>query len=720
MNLRGLSHAAAVAMILAAAPICGAQSADLERQLVELKRRLETATVASDRADLIARSDDLRKRLIAASPADMRVTTWWVDRAALALDMLATDGSDLQVLYAIPTTGQRDAVRARAQDALEHAQRAEQAAAIAVARLEAQLVDRSTDAKAREQAERDVHTLVDVEQARRIPYVRAMARMLLAVTSTELASRADVQHAARAFAEIPEPSDALANCAYRLLIGLSAGHAALAHPERAAELRAAAARHLRLVLDRCASIGDPASDPQPDRAGIVARARLALCRIGEEPGGVGAPLPGSDEHNLEAEARAALLVDRALAEPLSRTELFARAVTLLKGPVVSGTPAQGARACETIAAILPSDVPLDVLPPEATLAKAVVRAREGVPAARAEAARLLDQVIARVDASPDVRSLAAWEKAVLSAAGGDPLQEADALAAVFVGMPRSERALRAARRTVELFAAAQTAGEETESWRKRQPALRGALGVLAESDDPDAPRFREQLARLLIAEIARGPATEHLDALRGMLDRLPQASPVRSAAGSAVAAGLLKQLEARRESLLGGATPQQIVDLSADAARGLAFARTHAPSAQPGFMLVLGELMVASGDPQAAPMLSALVNGEQDRLGAGSWSRLRLALARAYRQAGDAPRALALLHEVASALEGAPGSPSREPAFWQAWAEMLDILQSANADGARTSDIRVQIRRLELLDPTFGGQPHAQRIQNVRAAVGTE
>ena len=49
---------------------------------------------------------------------------------------------------------------------------------------------------------------------------------------------------------------------------------------------------------------------------------------------------------------------------------------------------------------------------------------------------------------------------------------------------------------------------------------------------------------------------------------------------------------------------------------------------------------------------------------------------------------------------------------------MLAILQGQNGDGARSPDIRVQIKRLELLDARLGGAPYAERIRQVRAAVG--
>lgn len=724
MNLRIRLCAGAAAALFMLAPFAHAQSVgELDAQLVEVRRLIANAVVSTQRLELLARSDELRKRLIAAAPADIRVTTWWAERSAAALEMLAADGTDSAVLFGIPTDAQRERARVRAKEAFELAARADQAAAQSVARLEAQLVDRSTDAATREQADRQLATLVDVEQSRRIPYLRATARMVLAASSVDRAGRSGLQVAAREFAELPEPSDDTGQSAQRLAVGVSAGLAALASPDRAVELRAASARQLRQVIERCAASPDAGSTV------LAARARLALCRIGEDPGAVGVPAPGSDALAMEAEARAALLVERASAEPLARTELFTRAIGLVKGPMTVGTPAAAARACETIAAMLPSDVALESLPAEATLARAIIRAREDSPSARTEAIKLMDQVAARTDATSAVRSLALWEKAVLVGASGDTLQELNALAAVYRagGKDADERAVLAARRAVDLFAAAKTPDGLPEAWKTRQSVLRDALEVLAGRDDGDAPRVREQLARVFIADLGTSSESspELITRAKALMERLASESPTRAAVAAAIADAMLRQIETRQNALVAsaGVSPASAklwTDSAADAAKALAFATAHAPQTQARIALALGEAMAAAGDPQAAVTLGALVGSDVDRPETPAWGRLRLALARAQRQAGDIPHAVATLREITDKLEGAPGSTTRAPMFWQAWGELLSIFQSANADGSRTSDIRVQIRRLELLDPSFGGQPHARRIEDVRAAVGTD
>lgn len=715
----------AIAALLAVASVGHAQSAsDLDAQLSDLRRQIASAKIPAQRLELLARSDDLRKRLIAAAPADIRVTTWWAERAAGALETLAADGTDAAVLFGIPTETQRQQARARAKDALDHATRADQAAALAVARLEAQLVDRSTDGATRQTAETQLSSLVDVEQSRRIPFLRASARLLLAAAATERSARAGAQLAAREFAEIPEPADEVGLCAHRLSVGISAGHAALAEPERSAELRAAAARQLRLVIDRCFASADPSA------VAIVARARLGLCRIGEDPGQAAAPAESTDLAALEAEARAALLVERASAEPLARTELFTRAVVLLKGPITAGTPEAAARACQTIATMLPSDVSIETLPAEAALARAILRARDEQPSARVEASKLLDQVAARADAPAGVRSLARWERAVLAAATGDAAQELDALAGVYRtgdASTRDDRAFQAARRVVDLFAASRTTapGAMEEPWKSRNALLGEALEILSARNDADAPRYAEQLARLLIAECAPPgkPTASQLTTLRKAIDRLSPKSPTRATAGASIVEAMLRQFEIRHAALMekGSAAPQASWnELITDISRELAFAQEHAPTSQPALTLALGEAKFATGDPQALSILTSIVNSEIDRPLSATWTRLRLAIARAHRQNGDAASAVAVLREMTEKLEGAPGSSTRDPAFWLAWGELLDILQSVNSDGSRSSDIRVQIRRLELLDPTFGGQPNAKRIREVRAAVGTD
>ncbi|HMN42887.1 MAG TPA: hypothetical protein PKE29_18755, partial [Phycisphaerales bacterium] len=152
--------------------------------------------------------------------------------------------------------------------------------------------------------------------------------------------------------------------------------------------------------------------------------------------------------------------------------------------------------------------------------------------------------------------------------------------------------------------------------------------------------------------------------------------------------------------------------------RMLSWARTRDAARAPALAVLLGEARGGGDDPRALETLGELAGGPVDRPGAALWSRYRLALARAQRLAGQEGEAVATLRDLADRLEGAPGSAARDPAYWAAWSDMLTILQAQNTDGARSPDIRIQIKRLELLDAKLGGSPYAERIRRVREAVG--
>ena len=117
-------------------------------------------------------------------------------------------------------------------------------------------------------------------------------------------------------------------------------------------------------------------------------------------------------------------------------------------------------------------------------------------------------------------------------------------------------------------------------------------------------------------------------------------------------------------------------------------------------------------------LLPGRSGGPRDRADAPFWPRYKLALARAQGAAAQHAEALATFREVADHVVGAPGSSLRDPAYWAAWTEMIAIQHSQNENGARSPDIRVQIKRLELLDPNLGGPPWSDRIKQVRAAIG--
>jgi hypothetical protein len=709
---------------------------ELEEQLGKARARLTTVELAPDqRVSLLRQVDDLERRLIAAAPADDRLPTWLADRAACALDLAGEEGADAAVLFGIPTAAQRKTVHTRGREAMELAKRAEQAAVQVVARLEAQLVDRRNpeQAKARAAAiEASLHTLVDVEQGERIPHLRAVGRLLSGATSSEPSERDDLQTAAKelgaiggAGAEVPEGR--------RVYIGIALGLAAAGNADRAEELTAAAVAQLGPIAGNFKDGGTATEN------GAAIRARLGLMRMGKDApvrGVLASAAQEGDLKQLEVEARAAGLFERAQRENGARVLLVGSAVKLLLDGVEGAEEPERLRVYEKISAALPTGVSLDRLPPEATLARAIWRIREATvnggagamdALAREDAVTMLDALVKRSDASDVLRGQARWEKAVILGAAGDAGGEVDALAAYLSGGSggtTEERAGQAARRIADVFAKQQVDGALPDAWRARSGAMRDALAILLRTDAANADRWRQESARLSIGELAVSPTAEAMDRALATLETLPATSEAENTAkalSEAVAIGLegMRTRAVIKSDTAGmGAAKGEWEAVVPRASRALAWARAREAARVPAMALVLGEARVGAQDVRALETLSELVGGAVDQPGGALWSRYRLALARAQRLAGQDAAALTTLRDLADRLEGAPGSAARDPAYWAAWSDLLTILQTQNADKARSPDIRIQIKRLELLDAKLGGSPYAERIRAVRGAVG--
>lgn len=713
-------------------------TSDLDVQLTTAKQQLAApALTPAQRVDLLTRCDELERRLIALAPADDRVPSWLADRAAVALDLAGLDsggGADINVLFGVPTRSELKSIRDRAAEALDLAKRAESAAALAVARLEAQLVGGQARADAVEQS---LHILIDVEQGQRIPYLKAFATLLLGAASTDEPTRETAQSAAKLLGALPPPNPPTGPLAESRTLSLAAAliHASIGLSDRAPDaLKAAAAQ-----LEPIARTYKPGA---PESSSSALKARLALIRAGApvstRPRGIN-PAAERELDALETESRAASFLDRAAREPAGRNLLLSSAIReLLSVADAADKPelkeALRVRAYDKIAAAIPSSVPIEKLPPEAALARAIARIRDSAsgaadPIARDDAVLMLTKLTARQDASPALRAQARWERAVIIAAAADPLAELDALALIVRSDADSEKAVPAARRIADLFARRDPDTSDPlatlpEPWSTRLPAFRDAVSLLLRRDATQLDRWRQDGARLVSRELN----TSLLDV--SAFDRaLDLAAAVvasgPSPAASAITDTLWRTLDVRRApaaEAANGSSPaiaklewERIIPF---ATRALAWSRTHDAPREPGYMLLLGEALTGSGNPEGRAMLDGLAGGPIDRAGASLWPRYKLALARAQRAASQHAEALASFREVADHFEGAPGSSKRDPAYWAAWSEMIAIQHSQNENGARSPDIRVQIKRLELLDPTLGGPPWSDRIKDVRTKIG--
>ncbi len=727
---------------LALAPCVLAQpsTSDLNTQLTTAKQQLAAPALApAQRLDLLTRCDELERRLIALAPADDRVPSWLADRAAAALDLAGLDsggGADIIVLFGVPTRSELKSIRARATEALDLTKRAESAAALAVARLEAQLVGGQARADAVEQS---LHILIDVEQGQRIPYLKALATLLLGAASTDEPARETAQSAAKLLGALPPPNPPTGPLAESRTLSLAAAliHASIGLGDRATDALKAAATQLEPIA-RAYKPGAPESSSS------ALKARLALIRAGAPvPTRPRATNPAAEREldALETESRAASFLDRAAREPAGRNLLLSSAIRELLS-VADAAPADKpelkealrVRAYDKIAAAIPSTVPIEKLPPEAALARAIARIRDSAsgaadPISRDDAALMLTKLAAREDASPALRAQARWERAVIIAAAADPLTELDALALIVRSDADSEKAVPAARRIADLFARRDPSASDPlaalpEQWSPRLPALRDAIALLLRRDTTQLDRWRQDGARLVSRELTSpfldAPALDRaLDLAAAVVGSGP------SPAASTITDTLWRTLDARRTPAADAAngTSPAIAKLEWDrvipfATRALAWSRTHDPAREPGYTLLLGEALTGSGNPEGRAMLDGLNGGPVDRPDAPLWPRYKLALARAQRAASQHAEALATFREVADHFEGAPGSSKRDPAYWAAWCEMIAIQHSQNENGARSPDIRVQIKRLELLDPTLGGPPWSDRIKQVRLAIG--
>jgi hypothetical protein len=723
--VRAASIAAALCMGSTALSQVSVQ--DLEAQLAGVRRQLASPAPAA-RLELVARLDDIERRLIAAAPTDDRVATWLVDRAAAALDQAGRGDADLSVLFGVPTAAELAHVRARAEEAVELADQADQAAARSVARLEAELVGGADPAKARARAEaveRTLHTLVDVEQGQRIPYIRALATALLGAGAKDEPARETAQAAVRQLGALAPSAGPLAD-ARALALGASHIHASIGARERAGGALKAAIAQLEPLAQR-------------GGAGATAfKARLGLIRAGREQPARAHTTDASAERamdDLEAEARAAFCADRAAREPDQRVPLLDAAIrTLLSAVGGAGEEDRGrlARAYDKIAGLIPPDAPLGRLPAEASLARAIARVRQsGMDnrQARDEALGLLTGVADRADATSPLRSRARWERAVIAGAGDDPLAEIDALAAVCRLDAESDHAAVAAERIATLFARRPDqsgAGSEVpaDPWRAKLSALRDAHALLLRRDAPGADRWRQEAVRLAIREMEAHDDAESIDRATRLFELIdhPGASPT---VAKALTDGIWRELERRRAAAAEWTARdsptrarQEWESLAPIASRAAAWSRAHDAPREPEYTLLLGEALNGVADRRAIATLGTLAGGPIDRPESPHWTRYKLALAHAQRSADDHAKALATLHDIADRFEGAPGSSQRQSAYWEAWCEIIAIQQSQNAGGQRSADIRVQIKRLEMVDPKLGGPPYAERIKKIRATVG--
>lgn len=127
----------------------------------------------------------------------------------------------------------------------------------------------------------------------------------------------------------------------------------------------------------------------------------------------------------------------------------------------------------------------------------------------------------------------------------------------------------------------------------------------------------------------------------------------------------------------------------------------------------LAEALAATGQSQAIEIYRELLAVEPPP---ESPMILTIGLARAQRNAGDAVGAFATYRSMVELLENAQLA-SKPPEYFLAWAEMLAILASDNAQGQRDQQIRLRIDLLRTMDANFGTPDARDLIEMVQLSI---
>jgi hypothetical protein len=711
------------------------------------------------RLDLMERAIRARGVLIDGADADDdRVPTWLVEQAALRLDRLTIEGTDAAVLLGIPTARQRERAQAEAWEAFRAVVRADQGAARAVRRLQASVLDGAPGegvegARARAQAvEAALARLIDVEQAVRIPFYRGRAAALLAALETGESGRAAREEHGRVAMESLgglRVAGGAAEAVRRVTLAAvlltlwpraekpAADAAALARGVAGAEggadgpsPMARAMAQMALVLAARdavalrAAVADLASASRREPFVVQGRTDPLLALLAAEA----VARAMLEEQPGDGAARAAWL-DEAFAPLLAlltREDLHADRAALR--PVVL---AKVSAACEMAG----PGLPLERMDARLTFARGLAALQES--GGRAAGSALLEQVVAREDAG-ELRASALWELAVARSQGAGAENAAEAaayLCRLARDFPESPRADEAALKAVELcrYAAGLAARDPAtppELTRRIADLYGRALEASYTRRAPDAqtPSLRIERARLILDAAGRDLTPDLLDRALEALEGVRGATPEQARQAEGLGAAAVEAaIDSARAAIAGsGGGPVARERLVAVARRAVQWAQVCRPAAADGYRVLLADALLDAGDPRALPILEDLAGRRPPPSGVDA-ERLRLNLGRAQRLAGrpgDAFATLRVLVEeadvrvVAGGWGDAASSTVRSPVYWEAWAEMLEILAADNAGGQRSGTLRTQIARLRVLDPALGNARSRSRIEAVARAVG--
>jgi hypothetical protein len=699
-----------IAGVLPGAPALGQPAVEESAKRLEALVKEEAAAPAAQRAEVLAHAIQARRELLALAPNDDRLATWLLDQAGAVLEFAGRDGAELSVLYGVPTGAQRTREREAAKEAAELVDRAEGAAAASVAKLETEVFAARGDA-ARAKAisarvEERMHVLVDVEGAWRIPALRARAAVVSAAALDGPAALAEQRKAGKAAAAAlgsvrgPDDASELSRAVWLCTAQMLAGEG-LEAMHRFAEIEGA------------------------EGAGMMGeQARLGLA---------GAAV------DLIAAREAARLLERGSAEaPISldllRSEAAARAILRCAGSAGDAAGAVQAEGLTGMSRVVTRSLNAGVSPEframviekVALLANGVDTKEAGASIEYARGVALLQGLGAEANAKSGiallkrvadgngldkVREAALWALGTrpTPAAGRESLDAAASLARLAKEFPGSGRVREALERADALL--------RTSAQAKLPGALALQRDVIGRALDLTPPVANaDDLRSLLMANLALDEERV-LDAaeLQAVLTGLPTWPDdlAERRGGDQQNAWIVI------DRALAGADPKEREGVAGVAAR---WAAERAPALAARARLAWADALLLNGDAKKArEQVTAIGPLATAALSDAERVRARLTLGRAQRGSGDDEAAFATLRALTDELdhEPTPGDAGRRrpQAFWEAWAEMLEILGAQNKDGGRTPAIRLQVNRLRLIDAQLGGEPWKGRIEKAGGAL---
>lgn len=696
------------------------QSEDLTSELQATERRAADKSVSlREREQASDKAIELRKKVIAAAaPDDPHLSDLLITQAAAELARLGRDGSDTAALFCIPLPAQVQAVRETADTSLQLLTRA------------GAILDQKQKDLAAQSVPADDPRAVQLDQDRtvRIPFFASRAHVLIAACSS---GNERTTHAHAAFDAIGKLALATGGPESIRRVTLGAALLMKASPPDPTDLQAAV-DELGWVLT-----GGPGNQPQP---GVPAVTRAeAWFGLVLAAAGMGKPDSVLDqfraaqshepfaadgkfdalltvlaadavsrawtEHGISRASRASL--DRAAAEQqslLRRNDLGLRPDALR------------ALVFQKLHLLAQRVDPKLGLPPAMDLAVAIDAARD--PARRDEAMKRLAAVAVAPDAG-DLAADALWEAAVLfmqrTPTPADRLAAAvnlTRLARDFSGAPRAAEAIAAALAYLQALA------------RERPDSGTAYLAALAVATDkypglPNIDTWRYERARLIV-EMNTGDLETALKVLREVNPKSSIAPEALRLCERVQAASLDAHWDAVAQARREGRSVIELCRRTVlpEARHAVEWSQSHGNVSLDRFRADLADAQTETRDTGSRAIYESLLKNKADV--PGGLPRLRLGLARILLIAGDAPAAFAILRDLTTATDAPPqGQPasSRPESFWHAWTLMLEELAARNTDNARTGTIRTNIKRLESIDPAFGGEPWKSRIAKIRGSL---